>query len=51
MLARGFTSEILASLVRDGLATARPETVKTGGLTKEVVRLRITDAGLRALEG
>jgi len=40
MLAHGFTSEILASLVRDGLATARPETVKAGGRAIEVIRVR-----------
>jgi hypothetical protein len=51
ILAYGFTPETIASLVRDGLATMRPETAKTGCGTIEVTRVKITDAGLRALEG
>jgi hypothetical protein len=51
MLAYGFTPETIASLVRDGLATMRPETMKAGGRTIEVIRVKITDAGLQALEG
>jgi hypothetical protein len=38
----GFTLRMLASLVRTG-------TVKTGGKTIEVVRIRISDAGRGAL--
>jgi hypothetical protein len=51
MLAHGFTSEILASLVRDGLATAVSETLRAGDRTIKEERIKITDAGLRALEG
>jgi hypothetical protein len=47
MLAHGFTNELLDALVRDGLATATPETVRP----IEVVRVQITDAGRLALAG
>jgi hypothetical protein len=49
MLAHGFTHETLAGLARDGFATVQPESVKTGGRRVEVVRVRITDAGRRAI--
>jgi hypothetical protein len=45
MLAHGFTTEMLTLLVRDGLATATPETVHAGKRPIEVVRVQITDAG------
>jgi hypothetical protein len=51
MLALGFTSELLASLVRDGLATVVSETLRAGDPTNKEKRIKITDAGLRALEG
>jgi hypothetical protein len=51
MLAHGVTAKTIASLVRDGLATTRPETMKVGSTTIEVTRVKITDAGLRAIEG
>jgi hypothetical protein len=51
MLAYGFTPETIASLARDGLATMRPETMKAAGRTIEVIRVKITDGGLQALEG
>jgi hypothetical protein len=51
MLAHGFTTEMLIVLVRDGLATATPETVHAGKRPIEVVRARITDAGRLALAG
>jgi hypothetical protein len=51
MLAHGFTTEMLTVLVRDGLATATPETVHPGKRPIEVVRVRITDAGKLALAG
>jgi len=50
LLARGFTREVLASLVRDGLATTRTEITRGGGREVEAVRMRITDAGRRAIE-
>jgi len=49
--AHGFTLAVLVSLVRDGLADMQAETLTAGGWTTEVVRIRITAAGRRALEG
>ena len=51
MLAHGFTTEMLTVLVRNGLATATPETVHAGKRPIDVVRVRITDAGRLALAG
>jgi hypothetical protein len=51
MLAHGFTPETIASLVRDGLATMRPETARTSCGMIEETRVKITDAALRVLEG
>ncbi len=50
MLARGFTRRMLAGLSRAGPATARGKTVKAGDNAIAVGRVRITDAGRRALE-
>ena len=47
LLAHGFKIEMLADLVREGLATAQPEAVNAGDRT--VVRVMITDAGRKAL--
>jgi hypothetical protein len=49
MLAHGFTTRQMVELVRAGLATANAERVVAGGLTLEVARVRITEAGRRAL--
>jgi capsid protein len=49
MLAHGVTVEQMVDLVRAGLATAKTEPVVAGGRTMEVARVRITDAGRRAL--
>jgi hypothetical protein len=49
MLAHGFTVDFLAEIVRAGLATAKVERVVAGGRTIETVRIRITEAGRRAL--
>jgi len=49
--AHGFTLAVLVSLVRDGLADMQAETLTAGGWTTEVVRIRITAAGRKALEG
>jgi hypothetical protein len=49
MLAHGFTVEILADMVRAGLATAKAERVVAGGKQIEVARVRIMDSGRRAL--
>ena len=50
LFARRFTIHMLADLVRDGLATARAETVKMGARKVTVARLWITDAGRMAIE-
>ena len=49
LLANGFTVELLVELVRDGLASASPERVVSGRETIEVARVRITEAGRKAL--
>jgi hypothetical protein len=51
LLAHGFAVGMLRDLVRDGLATADRENVVTGRRRIAVTRLRITDAGRRALAG
>ena len=50
LLAHGFTTELLASLVRDGLASVQRQSMKAGGGDVEVTRVKITDAGRRAIE-
>jgi DNA-binding PadR family transcriptional regulator len=45
LLAHGFTVELLADMVRAGLATAQIEHAHAGGQT----RVHITDAGRQAL--
>jgi hypothetical protein len=47
LLAHGFATATLTVLVRDGLATATPETVRAGKRPIKVTRVRITDAGRR----
>ena len=49
MLAHGFGNALMVELVGDGLATATEERVLAGKATLEVTRVRITDAGRRAL--
>jgi hypothetical protein len=50
MLAHGFSVEQTVDLVRAGLATAKAERVVAGGGAIEVARVRITEAGRRALQ-
>ena len=51
-LLHGFDRALITGLVDEGLATARREIVTaTGGTTIEVVRIRISDAGRRVIEG
>jgi hypothetical protein len=50
LFARGFTIDMVADLIRDGLATARRETLKVGKRKITVARVWIADAGQRALE-
>jgi hypothetical protein len=48
--AHGFNSDMISDLVRAGLATAERETMKAGAKPIEVVRVRITDNGRKAIE-
>jgi hypothetical protein len=45
----GAEAIMLVELVRDGLATATAERVVAGNRTIEIARVRITEAGWRAL--
>ena len=49
LLAHGFTLEVIVRSVRAGLATATAEPILAGGRAVEVSRVRITEAGRRAL--
>ena len=51
LFARGCTIDMLAALVRDGLATARRETLKVGKRNITIARVWIAEAGKQALEG
>ena len=51
MLAHGFPVPLLVELVRSGLASAAPERVVAGKRAMQITRVRITDAGRRALAG
>ena len=51
MLGHGFSGDMLAMLVLAGLATMVAETLEADGSTIKIERVRITDAGRRALEG
>jgi hypothetical protein len=51
MLAHGLKPELLANLARGDLATTKPETVHTGGKAIELIRMTITDAGRKAIDG
>jgi hypothetical protein len=51
MLAHGFTIDMLVEVVNAGLASATTERVVAAGRTIEVARVRITEAGRRALAG
>jgi hypothetical protein len=49
LLTRGFKIATMGDLVRAGLATVRVETVEERGLPIEIARIRITDAGRKAI--
>jgi hypothetical protein len=49
LTAHGFKLDVLIRIVSAGLATAMPDRVFAGGKPVEVTRVRITDAGRRAL--
>jgi hypothetical protein len=51
LFSHGFRADMVADLVRAGLVTAHRETMKVGKRTFGVARVRITDAGRRALDG
>jgi hypothetical protein len=46
----GFDSDMVAGLVRAGLATAERETITAGAKPAEVLRLQITATGRKAIE-
>ena len=46
----GVPAEMVADLVRNGLASMQGDTVKVGGRAIEIIRVQITDAGKRAIE-
>ena len=47
----GLAGDLLAGLVRDGMATVASETLWAEGRPSEVVRVKITEAGQQALHG
>ena len=49
MRAHGFSIDMLVELVKAGLATTKRERMVADGRQTDVVRVRITDAGRRAL--
>jgi hypothetical protein len=51
LLAHGFTIEMLSGLVRDGLIAAQREPAFLTRRAIVVTRMRITDAGRKALDG
>jgi hypothetical protein len=51
LVVHGFQSTVLGGLIRDGLATSKPELVDASGRLIKVVRVNITDAGRQALKG
>ena len=51
LIANSFPAEMLAELVRDGLAMMQGETVKVDERTVEIIRVMITEAGENAIEG
>jgi hypothetical protein len=48
-LGHGFSSDVLAMLVLAGLTTLETETLTAQGSTIKIQRMRITDAGRRAI--
>jgi hypothetical protein len=47
----GFAPDLLTGLVRDGLAEAAAGTLMRGSRTVHVARVRITNAGRKAIAG
>jgi hypothetical protein len=50
LVAHGFTVAMLVGLVRDGLVDVQSETLTTLGRKTEIVGVRITASGGRAIE-
>ena len=50
-LGHGFSRQTLATLVLKGLAMVMTETLSLDGATIKIERMRITDAGRRAIRG
>ena len=50
LLAHGFSLELLNELIGAGLATASTESMMRGSKPVEILRVKITEAGRRALE-
>jgi hypothetical protein len=48
--AHGFDNDMVAGLVRAGLATAERETTNAGAKPVEVIRLQVTAAGRKTIE-
>jgi hypothetical protein len=51
VLAHEFSRDMVAGLVLAGLATVVAETLQADGPTIKIERIRITEAGRRAIEG
>jgi hypothetical protein len=51
LLAHGFSVDMLADLVHDGLAMAQRQTMRVGRRKIQFARMMITEAGRRAIEG
>ena len=51
MLMHGFGTGVVGSLVRDGLASTEEVTARAGRRSVYVTKVRITDAGRRAIAG
>jgi hypothetical protein len=49
IMAMHFTVDLLAGLIRQGLASVAPESMQAGGRAMTVVRMKITTAGRGAL--
>jgi hypothetical protein len=50
LLAHGISVELMADLIHIGFASAAPERIMAGGKSIEVERVRITEAGRKALQ-
>jgi len=50
LLAHGFSLELLNELIGGGLATGSTESMMRGSKPVEILRVKITEAGRRALE-